>query len=141
MGENPKEHEYWLVSIKKGQLIYELSDRETVYMVFNAVMRTVSKFIGDCLVRELRLTWKELEELLIGEYADEGTLIEAMRSLMKLAQLRDKSAGELGVRVEKLATVAFLEEVRNNTIMQAQLADLYVEVLQNECIQHESMMS
>lgn len=59
-------------------------------MVFNAVMRTVSKFIGDRLVRELRLIWKVLEELLIGEYADEGTVIEAMRSLMKLAQLRDQ---------------------------------------------------
>lgn len=66
-----------------------------------------------------RLTWKEPEELLLREYADEGTAIEITRSLMKLVQLRDKTPGELGVMSEKLATLAFPEEVTNNAVMQA----------------------
>lgn len=117
----------WLASIKKGWLIYELSDSERVYAVFNAAVGTVLDFIGDHLVRDPCVTWKELEELQIGEYADEGTATETMK------QLRDETPREL----EKLATLAFPEEVRINAIMQAQLADLYVEVLQNEHIWHD----
>lgn len=37
----------------------------------------------------------------------------------------------------KLANLVFPEEERNKAVMQAQLANLYVEVLQNECIQHD----
>lgn len=84
-----------------------------------------------------RLTWKELEQLNIGEYADEGTAIEVMRSLMKLVHLRNKTTGELGVRSENLATLDFPEELTNNAVMQAQLAELYIEALQNECIRHD----
>lgn len=103
--------------IEKGKLIYELSDRETVYVAFNAAVGTVLN-----LVRDSHLTWKELEELLIEQYADEGTATETMRSLIKLVQLKEETPGELGIRVEKLTTLAFPEEVRNNAIMQ--LADL-----------------
>lgn len=46
----------WLASIKKGKLIYKLSDRETVYVAFNAVVGTVSNFISDHLVRDSHLT-------------------------------------------------------------------------------------
>lgn len=73
----------WLASIGKGQLIYELSEKEA----FNGL---VSKFIGDHLARDSWLTWKELKE----EYADEGTVIDAMRSLIKLVQIRGKIPGE-----------------------------------------------
>lgn len=107
---NPKDLKDWLASLEKGWLIYELSNREMVYIGFNAAVGTVSDFIGDHLVRGPHLTWKVLEELLIGEYADEGTAIEAIRSFMKLVQLRNKNPGELGVRTEKLATLAFPEE-------------------------------
>lgn len=62
------------------------------------------------------------------------TATEAMRSPMKLVQLKDETPRELGDRVEKLATLPFLKEARSNTTMQAQLADLYVEALQNERI-------
>lgn len=31
------------------------------------------------ILSDTHLTWKELEELLIGEYADEGSVIEAVR--------------------------------------------------------------
>lgn len=37
----------WLASIEKGLLIYDLSEKETVYLTFNAAERPVSKFIGD----------------------------------------------------------------------------------------------
>lgn len=81
-----------------------------------------------------QLTWTELEGLLIAEYADEGMAVEAMRNLMKLAQMKEKSTRELGVRAEKLAALVIPEEVRENVGIQAQLADLYVEVLQNKHI-------
>lgn len=44
-----------------------------------------------------RLTWAELEGLLIGEYADERTALEAMRIFMKLAHMKDVSPGEMGL--------------------------------------------
>lgn len=47
------------------------------------------------------MIWKELQELLIGEYANEGTAIETIRSHIKLVQLRDETLGELGVRMKK----------------------------------------
>lgn len=42
------------------------------------------------------------------------------------------------IRTEKLATLAFPEEVKSNAVIQAQLADLYVEALQNGRIRHEA---
>lgn len=76
-------------------------------MTFNAAEEPVSKFIGNHLVRDSQLTWKELEELLVEEYANEETAIEAMRSLMKLVQIRGETLEKLGVRAEKMATLAF----------------------------------
>lgn len=46
----------WLVSIENRQLIYVLSERETVYVAFNAAEGTLSNFIGDHLARNLYLT-------------------------------------------------------------------------------------
>lgn len=106
-------------------------------MAFNAAEGPVSKFIGNHLVRDPQLTWKELEELLVEEYANEETAIEAMRSLMKLVQIRGKTLGKLGVRAKKMPTLAFPGEVRDNTAIQAQLVDLYIEALQNEYIRHD----
>lgn len=45
------------------------------------------------------------------KYADERAVIEAMRGLKKLVQLKDGTPGELEVRAEKVATLAFPEEV------------------------------
>lgn len=59
-----------------------------------------------------------------------------MRALLKLTQLRDEIPRDLGIRVEKLASLAFPEDVRANAVMQAQLADLYVEALSEERICH-----
>lgn len=84
---------------KRFSRSYELSEKET----FNAAEGPVSKFIRGHLARDSRLTWKELKE----EYADEGTEIEAMRSLIKLVQIRGETPGELRVRTEKMATLVF----------------------------------
>lgn len=48
------------------------------------------------------MTWTELEGLLIGEYADKRTAMEAMKILMKLAQMKDEFPGETGLRADKL---------------------------------------
>lgn len=83
-----------------------------------------------------QLTWNELKELVIKEYNDEGTAIEAMTGLVELVQLKDKTHRELRAKAEGLAVVAFPEKFRSNEAMQAQMADLYVEAPQNECVQH-----
>lgn len=83
------------------------------------------------------MTWTDLEGLLIGEHVNEGTAAETMRSLIKLAQARDKSLEELETRAMKLSALAFPEEVRKYTAIQVKLADLYVEVLQNEHINYQ----
>lgn len=78
-----------LASVKKWWHIYELTDKEMVYVAFNAVVGTVSDFIGNRLVVN--------------------------------PQLRHESPTPQGV----------LEEVRSNAAIQAQLADLCLEALQN----------
>lgn len=60
-----------------------------------------------------------------------------MRALLKLSQLRDETPGELGARAGKLSSLAFPEVVRDNAVMQAQLADLYVEALSDERVRHD----
>lgn len=42
------------------------------------------------------LSWTELEGIKVDKYADEGMSVEALGSLMKLAQMKGKSTGELG---------------------------------------------
>lgn len=93
---DPKELKDRLTSIGKSQLIYGLSDREAIYVAFDAADGKVS-------------------ESLIGEYADEGTAIEAMWGLIKLAQLKDETLEELRVSAEKMATLAFPEEKTKKT--------------------------
>lgn len=50
------------------------------------------------------MTWKEFKKLLVKEYTNEAMAIEAVRSFMKLVQIRDETPEELGVRDEKMAT-------------------------------------
>lgn len=69
------------------------------------------------------MAWTELEVLLVGEYADEGTAVESLRILIKLGQMKGESSEELGVRTEKLAALAFHEKVNENVAMQTQLPD------------------
>lgn len=65
------------------------------------------------------MTWERLEKLFVGEYADEGTAIEAMRCLMKLTHLKNETPPGLWVRTKKLVTLAFPEEVKSDAVMQA----------------------
>lgn len=83
-----------------------------------------------------QLTWEKLEELITQVFADKGKAIEAMRALLKLSQQKDETPGELGTRLEKLVSLAFPEDVRNNSAMQAQLADSYAEALGDKRIHH-----
>lgn len=97
---------------------------ETVYVAGNAATGEVSEFIGPLLLGNPHLTWEKLEGLVTEEFADEGTAIEAMRTLLK--ELKDESPEDLGPWVEELASLAFAEDVTANAVLQAQLADLYV---------------
>lgn len=138
-GGNPRELKDWLATIRKGQLIYELSEKDTLYLAYNAAEGGVSEFIYNYLMGDAELTWAELEDLLIREFADEATAIEAMRSLMTLAQWKGESPGDLGVRAERLASLAFTNEIRDNAAIQTLLVDLYVEALHNERIRHDAI--
>lgn len=77
-----------MVSIGKGQLIYELSESKTLYLAYNA-----TEGLGEQLARNSQVNWTELKEILETKYADEGTALEAMRALMKLAQSKGESPG------------------------------------------------
>lgn len=59
-----------------------------------------------------------MRRLLAAKYANKRTVVEAMRSHMKLAQMRDEMPGKLGVRAKELV-------------------DVYVEALVNECMGHK----
>lgn len=99
----------------------------------------MSEFIKGLIASESHLSWERLQVLLTQEFANEGTAIESMRALLKMAQLKDETPGELGTRAEKLFLLTFPEEVKHNTIMQAQLADLYIEALSDGHIHHNVM--
>lgn len=133
---SPKSFKNWLAILDKSRVIYGLSDQETLYLAYDATRGKASEYIKGLLASEPHLTWERLEELLTGEFADGGTAMEAMRALLKMTQLRDETTGELGARAEKLSSVAF-PDVKNNAVMQAQLADLYVEALSDERIRHD----
>lgn len=110
----------WLIIIGKGRKL-------SIWHITWQRDQPQSLWGGDHIARDPQLTWVELEELLVGEYADEGMAVEAMRSLIKLAQMKGKSPRELGVRVTKLSAFTFPEEIRENVAIQVQLVDLYVE--------------
>lgn len=60
----------WL--IEKKQLTDELSEVETVLLVYDAVEGLASEFVGrGHLARVSRLAWTDLERLLIEEYVSE----------------------------------------------------------------------
>lgn len=56
---------------------------------------------------------------------------------MRLTQVRDETPGNLGEGATKLSDLVFPEEVKENAAIQAQLADFFVDVLENERIRHE----
>lgn len=106
----------WVASIRKEQFIYKMFKKDTVYVAFNAAEGPVSKIQRGSSGKG-SLVDLEKEELLVEEYADEGTTIEAMRGLMKLVQVRGETPGELRVRAKKLATLVFPEEVIYNPVI------------------------
>lgn len=132
-----KDFKNWLAILEKSRIIYELTDQETLYLAYDATKGKASEFMKELLESQPHLSWERLKGLLTKEFTDEGTAIEAMRALLKLTQLRDETPGELGARAGKLSSLAFPEVVRDNAVMQAQLADLYVEALSDERVRHD----
>lgn len=92
----------------------------------------VSEFVGELISKD-----PGLEKLVIKEYADDRTAIEAMRKLMKLTQAWDETPGDLGARAKKLSVLVSPVEVKENAAIQTQLADLFIDELGNECIRHD----
>lgn len=67
---HPRDLKDWLASIRKGQLIYKLFEIDTLYLAYNAAEGKVSGFIESCLMGDPQLTWIDLENLMINEFAD-----------------------------------------------------------------------
>lgn len=59
-------------------------------LAYDASKGPVSELIGGHLAIDPLLTWADLENLMITEYANEGTTIESVRGLTKLRKARDK---------------------------------------------------
>lgn len=101
-------------------------------LVYDAAEGPVSEFVGGCSYRD-----PGLEKLVIKEYADDGTAIEAMRGLMELTQAWDYAPVELGARAMKLSLLVSPIEVKENVTIQPQLADFFIDELENERIKHD----
>ena len=90
----------------------------------------VSKYIGGLYRENPALTWTELKSSLIRQYASELTAIEAVRKRSRLQQEESEDMGDLGERIAGLAALAFPEpETRNSGLIQALLADTYMDAL------------
>lgn len=70
------------------------------------------------------LTWTELKSALVWQYANERTVIEAVRKLFWLQQQEGETNEELEERIAGLEALAFPE-----LAIQALLADVYVDAL------------
>lgn len=81
---------------------------------------------------ESGLTSADLDNALLKEYSDDGTDIDARRSLMKLTHASYVTTRELEARVTEFSTMAFPEEVRDNAAIQVQLEDLFLGKLMHQ---------
>lgn len=93
--------------------------------------------MGGYLARYPELVWAELGNLLLKEYADVRTEVEATRSLIKLTQARDKRTSVMGARAMEFSTTAFSEEVRVYAAIQVHLVNFFVDALGNERIRRD----
>ena len=84
------------------------------------------------------LTWAQMREELQAEYAGEPSALEAMRSLAEVRKKEDETLVELGERIRGLSLLAYpQEDIRSTPVLQAQLADCYIDALQDEEIKKE----
>ena len=125
------EQQEWLDTIQK-KLIFKLSDRELVLLVYDAAGGSVSKFIETMYIENMGITWEKVRKRLEERYAGEPAVIENMRSQAKVMQREGESLADLSKRISGLALLAFLKaQMRTDTVVQAQLADCFIGALNN----------
>ena len=136
-GESLKLNE-WLAAIQKKKVVFELSGKELVLLAYETVAGAASDFIEKIMGENPGVTWTELRERLEAEYADEPSVLEAMRSLAEIRQKEGETLVELGERINGLSQLAFPQEnMRLTPVLQAQWADCYIDALCDEEIKKE----
>ena len=79
-----------------------------------------------------------MKEELQTEYAGEPSVLEAMRSLAKVKQKEGETFIELGERIRGLSLLVYpQEDIRSTPVLQAQLADCYIDTLRDEEVKKE----
>ena len=128
----------WMKAIDKKKLIYGLTDKEIILLAFETAIRAPSDFIQKKMMEGPGLTWAQLREELQAEYAGEPLVLEAMRSLAEVRQRENETLVELGERIRGLSLLAYpQEDIRSTPVLQAQLADCYIDALRDEEIKKE----
>ena len=137
-GGDPLELNEWMKAIDKKKLIYGLTDKEIILLAFETAIRAPSDFIQKKMMEGPGLTWAQLREELQAEYAGEPSALEAMRSLAEVRQRENETLVELGERIRGLSLLAYpQEDIRSMPVLQAQLADCYIDALRDEEIKKE----
>ena len=115
----------WILSTKKKQVIYGLSDQEMVLLAYEAAAGLVSKHVGGLYSENPALTRTDLKSALVRQYASERTAIEVVRKLFTLCQGDSEAMEDLGERIAGLVALAFPKlATRNSNPIQALLADV-----------------
>ena len=79
-----------------------------------------------------------MREELQAEYAGEPSALEAMRSLAEVRQKEDETHVELGAGIRGLSLLAYPQgDIRSAPVLQAQLADCYIDALWDEEMEKE----
>ena len=137
-GGDPLELNEWMKAIEKKKLIYGLTDREIILLAFETAIRAPSNFIQKKMLEGPGLTRAQMREELQAEYAGEPSALEAMRSLAEVRQKEDETLVELGERIRELSLLAYpQEDIRSTPVLQAQLADCYIDALRDKEIKKE----
>ena len=109
-----------------------------ILLAFETAVGAPSDFIEKRMEKSPGLTWAELKEELQTEYAGEPSALEAMRSLAEVKQKQGETLVELGERIRELLLLAYpREDIRLTPVLQAQLADCYINALQDKEIKEE----
>ena len=128
----------WIKAIEKKRLVYGLTDKEIILLAFETAVGAPSDFIQKRMLEGPGLTWAQMKEELQAEYTGEPSALEAMRSLAEVRQKEDETVVELGERIRGLLLLAYpQEDIRSTPVLQAQLADCYVDALRDEEVKKE----
>ena len=123
----------WIKAIELKRLVYGQTDKEMILLAFEKAVGAPSDFIQKRMLEGPGLTWAQMKEELQTEYAGEPSALEAMRSLAKVKQKEGEALIELGERIRGLLLLAYpQEDIRSTPVLQAQLADCYIDALRDE---------